>query len=262
MAVTLSGPVHVVEAKLLLFRRVWKANLLTSFFQPLFYLLAMGVGVGSLINENAGSSDALGGVSYLAFIAPGLLATTGMVLASVESSWPVLGGFKWDRGYHAVSATPLDATDIVLGHLTWIALRAIIACTAVGAVMAILPETRSSGLVLAIGFATVTAVAVAMPTAAYAATRENDGGFAAYQRFVITPLLLFGGAFFPVSQLPGWIRPIAYATPLWHGVELCRRATLHTLTAGRAAAHLAYLALWVSVGTIAALRLFRRRLAS
>lgn len=262
MAFSLNGPVRVVEGKLLLFRRVWKANLLTSFFQPLFYLLAMGVGVGSLVNQNSGSDDLLGGVSYVAFIAPGLLATTGMVLASVESSWPVLGGFKWDRGYLAISATPLDAIDIVIGHLGWIALRALIACTAVASVMALIPDTRSSGLVPAVVFAVITAVSIAMPTAAYAATRQNDGGFAAYQRFVITPLLLFGGAFFPVSQLPSLVRMVAYVTPLWHGVELCRGAALHTLSPGAAAGHLAYLALWIVVGTSVALRLFRRRLAS
>ncbi|MGD9703028.1 MAG: ABC transporter permease [Acidimicrobiia bacterium] len=259
---SLAGAGHVVEAKLLLFRRLWRANVLSSFGQPLFYLLAMGVGVGSLVNRNASSEQLLGGVPYVAFIAPGLLATTAMVVATVESTWPVLGGFKWERSYHAMSATPLDAVDIVLGHLAWIALRVAIACTAVALVMAIIPETRSTGLPLAILFAIVTAIAIAMPTAAYAATREGDGGFAAFQRFVVTPLLLFGGAFFPISQLPAWMRPITYATPLWHGVELCRQVSLHRLGVAAALGHLAYLALWIVGGTYMAIAMFRRRLAT
>jgi lipooligosaccharide transport system permease protein len=258
---TIQGAGHVVEAKLMVFRRLWKANVLSSFFQPLFYLLAMGIGVGSLVNRNASSGDVLGGVPYVAFIAPGLLATTAMVVATVESSWPVLGGFKWDRSYLAMVATPLDALDIVVGHFAWIAFRVTIACAAVAAVMTLIPDTRSTGLPLAVLFAILTAVAIGMPTAAYAATRENDGGFAAFQRFVVTPLLLFGGAFFPVSQLPGWLQPIAKATPLWHGVELCRRVSLHTLGAGRALGHVAYLVLWTVAGVAAATMLFRRRLA-
>ena len=259
---TVQGTAHIVETKLMLFRRLWKANLLSSFFQPLFYLLAMGIGVGSLVNQNTSGTDALGGVSYVAFIAPGLLATTAMVIATVESTWPVLSGFRWDRTYVAQAATPLDATDIVSGHLVWISIRVVIAATAVAAVMAIIPDTRSTGLPLAVLFAILTGAAIGMPTAAYAATRHTDGGFAAFQRFVVTPLLLFGGAFFPTSQLPAWLQPIAEITPLWHGVELCRGATLHTLTFWPAVGHVAYLMLWLVVGTVVAARLFARRLAT
>ena len=260
--VSIAGTVHVVEAKLMLFRRLWRLNVLSSFGQPLFYLLAMGVGVGSLVNQNSSSEQLLDGVSYVAFIAPGLLATTAMVVATVESSWPVLGGFKWERSYLAIVATPLDAVDIVIGHMAWIALRAAISCTAVAVVMAIIPATRSTGLVLAVLFAILTAIAMGMPTAAFAATRQGDGGFAAFQRFVVTPLLLFGGAFFPISQLPSWMQVVVRVTPLWHGVELCRGVTLHELSAAAAFGHLAYLALWIGGGTFAAITLFRRRLTT
>ena len=259
---SVQGAGHIVETKLMVFRRLWKANILSSFFQPLFYLLAMGIGVGSLVNQNASSTEMLGGVTYVQFIAPGLLATTAMVVATVESTWPVLSGFRWDRTYVAQSATPLDATDIVTGHFVWIAIRVAIAATAVAAVMAIIPATRSSGLLLAVIFAVLTGVSIGMPTAAYAATRQNDGGFAAFQRFVVTPLLLFGGAFFPTSQLPAWLQPIAEITPLWHGVELCRGASLHTLELWPTIGHIAYLLLWTVVGTILASRLFTRRLAT
>jgi len=255
---SVQGAGHIVETKLMVFRRLWKANILSSFFQPLFYLLAMGIGVGSLVNQNVSSTDALGGVTYVQFIAPGLLATTAMVVATVESTWPVLGGFRWDRTYVAQSATPLDASDIVIGHFVWIAIRVAIAAAAVAAVMAIIPDTRSSGLPLAVVFAVLTGVSIGMPTAAYAATRQNDGGFAAFQRFVVTPLLLFGGAFFPTSQLPAWLQPVAEVTPLWHGVELCRGATLGVLSWPGVAVHVLYLAAWGLGGILLARRAYRR----
>jgi lipooligosaccharide transport system permease protein len=108
-------------------------NLLSSLVQPMLYLLGLGVGVGSLVDRNTGSSDVLGASSYVAFVAPGLLVTTAMALAAGESMWPVMGGLKWSRGYHGMAATPLSARDIVVGHGTWMALRCGIAAGAVAA---------------------------------------------------------------------------------------------------------------------------------
>ena len=88
----------------------------------------------------------LGGSSYVAFVVPGLLVTTAMALAAGESMWPVMGGLRWNRGYHGIAATPLDAGDIVLGHATWMALRCGIATAAVALVLACFGETRSWGL--------------------------------------------------------------------------------------------------------------------
>src|SRR4051794_5922751 len=233
------APIRVLEWNIAVYRRLWRANLVTSFLQPLLYLLAIGIGVGSLVNRNSSSTDALGGGAYAQFLAPGLLATTAMMVSSTESTWPILDGFKWRRYYTAMTSTPLEVADIVFGHLIWLAFRLIIACTAVAAAMAVVPQTRSIGLVLAIPAAVLCGLAVGMPTTAWAATREVDTAFAAFQRFVIIPLFLFAGAFYPISQLPQWVRWIAYLTPVWHGVELGRGAAVHHLPAAAATRHLA-----------------------
>jgi lipooligosaccharide transport system permease protein len=113
---------------------------------------------------------------------------------------------------------------------------------------------------VAIGAGTLTGLAFAAPIFAFTATRGNDSGFAALTRFIITPLFLFGGAFFPVTRLPLPLQVVAELTPLYHGVELSRGATLGTLSAGPAALHLAVLLAYIGVGTLLAGRNLRRRL--
>jgi lipooligosaccharide transport system permease protein len=220
--------------------------------------------VGSLVNRNAEGDAALGGVPYATFIAPGLLATTAMMLGANEAMWPVFGGFKWNRVYHAMAATPMTIEGIVLGQLAWIAIRMAGAATAVSCVMLLFADTRSTGLPLAIGFATLCGLAFVAPIMAYSAgaRAENGNSFATLSRFVITPLFLFGGAFFPLSQLPAAIRPIAQVTPLWHGVELSRDAVLHRLELVDTAGHLAFLLTWIVVGALVAERRFRKQLTT
>ena len=108
--------------------------------------------------------------------------------------------------------------------------------------------------------ATLTGLAFAAPIMAYATTRENDSAFAGLFRFGVLPMFLFSGTFFPISQLPAAIRPVAYAIPLWHGVTLCRELSVGHVTLPGVVVHLAYLALWVALGTWAALVTTRRRL--
>jgi lipooligosaccharide transport system permease protein len=256
------APIRVLEWNIAVYKRLWRANLVTSFLQPLLYLLGIGIGVGSLVNRNSSSTDVLGGVTYAQFLAPGLLATTAMMVSSTESTWPVLDGFKWRRYYTAMTSTPIEVADIVLGHLIWLAFRLVIACTAVAAAMSIVPQTRSMGLVLAVPAAVLCGLAVGMPTTAWAATREVDTAFAAFQRFVIIPLFLFAGAFYPITQLPHWMQVVAYATPLWHGVQLTRGAVLGTLGAGAAVVHVAVLAAYALVGFVACRATYAKRLAT
>jgi lipooligosaccharide transport system permease protein len=255
------APLRVWEASFALYRPVFRSNLVSSLGQPFLYLLGMGVGVGALVDRGARSAEVLGGVGYLAFVAPALLATTAMTTAAQEATWPVMEGFTWSRRYRAMAATPLAPADLVAGVALWQATRTAISAGGVAAALALFDDTRSPGLLPAVAFAVLTGLAFSLPITAWSSSRSTERSFPALQRFVIIPLFLFAGAFYPVTQLPAWLRPVAYATPLWHGVELCRGAVLGTLALGEAALHVAVLAVVAAGGFGVCRTTFARRLA-
>lgn len=252
---------RVWESSFTVYRRIWRSNVLGAFVQPFLYLLGMGLGVGALVDRAAGSTETLGGLSYFGFLAPGLIATTAMMLSSQESMWPVIDGFVWGNSYRAMAATPLSPTDIVNGMALWNVTRAGIGVTGVATALMLFDDTRGPGLVAAIPFGALTGLAFAMPIAAWSSTREREASFPSIQRFVIMPLFLFGGAFYPISQLPDWLQPVAKATPLWHGVELCRAAVHGDLELGAAAVHVAVLLAFAAVGWVVCRQTYARRLA-
>jgi lipooligosaccharide transport system permease protein len=239
------------------YRRTWRAGLMTTLVGPVLFLAAMGVGLGSLVNRSRGGVQ---GVDYLVFLAPGMLAAAAMQTGIVESTWPVLGAIKWFKTYLAMIATPLGPTDVLVGHLMWIAVRLIGGSTAYLGVMALFGAVRSPLALLALPAAVLTGLAFASPTVSFSVARENDAGFAALFRFGVTPLFLFSGTFFPVSQLPVGLEQVAYLTPLWHGVDLCRSLCLGTATPGRSALHVAYLTVLALAGLPLARRAYHRRL--
>jgi lipooligosaccharide transport system permease protein len=253
--------VRVWENNFARYKPIWKSNLLGSFVQPLLYLLGMGVGVGALVDESTSSAELLGGVDYFAFLAPALIATTAMIVVAQEAMWPVMDGFTWSNAYWAMTATPLRPSEVAAGVGLWHATRAALAATGVAAVLAFFPATRSWGLLAAVPFAVLTGMAFALPISAWSSTREqSDQSFPAIMRFGIVPMFLFAGAFYPVEQLPNWLQPVAYATPLYHGVELSRGAVLGTLGAVEAAVHVGVLSAVVLAGFFACRAGFSRRL--
>lgn len=253
--------IRIVERNLAMFRHIWKSNLLASLLQPMLYLLAMGVGVGALVNRNEGSTQLLDGLPYVSFVAPGLLATTAMMVAAGESLWPVYDGVAWGRHYDAISATPIEPRDIAAAHAVWMLFRTGIGAATVAMAMVLFPDVRSWGLIAAVPAAMLGGVAFAMPLATWAITRKQEVSFPVIMRFIIIPLFLFGGAFFPVSQLPIGLRYLGYCTPLWHCVELCRSFVSGTsMTVLAALGHVAVLAAWALVGGVAMARAAKRRL--
>lgn len=254
------GALRVTSWHLASYRRLWKMNVLSSLIQPLLYLLGLGVGVGSLVDRNTGASEVLGTASYVSFVVPGLLVTTAMALAAGESMWPVMGALKWHRGYHGIAATPLSARDIVYGHAAWIAIRCGIAAGSVAVVLAFFESTRSWGLAPSVLVAILVGVAFAMPIMALSLGAEKDGMFPAIQRFVIIPLFLFGGAFYPLSQLPVGVQWIAKVAPLWHGVVVARGFTSGDVEWLGVVGHLGYVSLWGIIGAVVAIRRLRGQL--
>lgn len=251
-----------VEHELMIYRRIWRGSVATAFLSPLLFLTAIGLGLGQSIDRGVATSGAasLGGVRYLAFLAPGLLAATAMQVGAGESLWPVQGGFLWRRFFLAAAATPLQPVDILLGWLLWVALRLLLAAVIFVAVAFALGALRSPLAVLAVPAAVLTGLAFAAPLTAFTATRHTDSAFPLILRFGVVPLFLFSGAFFPISQLPAALQPVAWATPLWHGVDLCRSLTLGTATPGPALLHLAVLVGFAAAGVGWGSRSFVRRL--
>lgn len=254
------APVRLWESHFRLYRTIWKSNVMASMVQPFLYLLGMGLGVGSLVDKGSGAPRLLDGLTYFQFLAPGLIATTAMMVTSSEAMWPVLGGFKWQSGFHAAAATPLSPADIVGGVFLWHATKAFISGGGVAVTLLLFPSTRSFGIPLAVLFGMCTGLAFSSVITAWTATREHDFSFPNINRFVVTPLFLFGGAFYPIDQLPDWLQWVAKATPLWHGVELCRDAVNERLELGATLVHLGYLSLFVLGGWLSARRTFAKRL--
>jgi lipooligosaccharide transport system permease protein len=250
---------RVLESHARNYRRTWKGSVFSTFFGPLLYLLAMGMGLGTLVDRGAGPA-ALGGLSYVEWLAPGLLAATLMQTGAGDSSWPVVAGMKWVRTYHAALATPVGVRDLVGGHLAWVTIRLTMTAVAFALVVLTLGVVGPLAAARAIPPAVLTGLAFAAPVTAYAARLENDTGLSALFRFGIVPMFLFSGTFFPVSQLPDVVEPLAYLVPLWHGVELTRASSLGVPSAFPALAHVAYLAAWVAAGALLADRFFRGRL--
>ena len=240
------------------YRRTWRGTAVSSVITPVLFLTAMGIGLGNYVHGGTGRVD---GVRYAVFLAPGLLAAWAMQTALGETTWPVMGAIKWHRTYHGMLATPLTTDDVMIGHQLFVAFRVVVVSVTFAGVMAALGLVLSvGGLVLAVLGAVLMGMASAAPIAAFAATRENDRGFSLRYRFVMIPMFLFSGTFFPVTQLPTSIRWLAYLTPLWHGVALCRGFALGTASAAGALLHTAVLLALLGGGLLIASRNYRRRL--
>jgi lipooligosaccharide transport system permease protein len=245
---------------LALYRRNWQGSAISNFLAPLLYLGAMGYGLGTLVDRTGGG--ALDGVPYVQFIAPGVLAATAMQTGVGESSYPVMGAVKWQRQYHAMLAAPMGPADLVLGTAAFVVLRVAIATAAFTLVAALLGALPSPLALVAALVAVLCGAAHAPATMAFSAAQDNDYYFALLFRFGVLPAFLFAGTFFPVDQLPGWIRPLAWVTPLWHGTSAARQLALGAPDWLAVGAHCAYLLLWTVGGVWLAVRVFTRRLVT
>ena len=239
------------------YKRTWRSSIFTSFLIPVLYLTSMGVALGSLIDRHSHGVD---GVTYVAYLAPGLLAATCMQIGANDTMWPVMGAIKWMRTYLAMLAAPLDIYDVLLGHLAWVATRIAIVVTIYLSVMAAFDTVHSPWGICALPAGVLTGMAFGVPMAAFSATQDKDTAFITIYRFVVIPLFLFSGTFFPISQLPHLLQDLAYATPLFHGVALCRDLTLGQVHGWADVGHAAYLAAWVGIGYLMCRRTFAKRL--
>jgi lipooligosaccharide transport system permease protein len=239
------------------YRRTWRSSVFSTFLMPLIFLSAIGLGVGGYVN----GSGRLG-VDYLSYLAPGVLASTALNVAVGESTFRIYAQLEWDRMYEAMLATPLTVVDLLLGQFAYIGFRLLVSVVVFLGAMLAFGTVHSPLGVLVVPVALLLGLACATPTVAFTGTQHSDSGFGIYYRFAVVPVSLFSGVFFPISQLPAAVRPLAWLSPLWHGVELTRGLTLGHLSLLPALGHAAYLLLWLGGGFLLAWRVFSRRLVS
>ena len=239
----------------LVFWRGWRASFFLSVLSPVMFLSAMGLGLGSLVNEGR-SFD---GVTYLQFFATGILASSAMQSGVFSATYPVLSKIMWQRNYEAMLASPLSVRDIVLGEMGWGALTLTQLSVPFFVVMTVMGIFDSWTALAAIPVVILVGLSCAAPIFALTATLQTDQAYTWIFRFVVTPLFLLSGTFFPIKELPLWGQVVAQLTPLFHGVELVRQLTIYDLEPS-ALWHLAYLVALLAVGVTLALRNMERRL--
>jgi lipooligosaccharide transport system permease protein len=245
------------EYWLTVYRRVWRGTVMSSVLNPVLYLTALGVGLGKFVNRGVHPLP----IPYLDFVAPGMLAAVAMQVAAIESSFPVRGAIRWNRQYFAMLATPLRVSDVVSGHLFYVATRVAVAGAIYLAAISAFGAVHSAWAFLGLPLAVLIGLAFAAPISALSAWSETEV-FNPLFRFAIMPMFLFSGTFFPVTRLPHGLREVAYATPLWHGVDEFRHLTLGTPSLGWSALHVGYLLLWVAVGVWVARRAYTKVLVN
>ncbi|MTD56925.1 ABC transporter permease [Amycolatopsis pithecellobii] len=246
-----------VEGNLAWYRRYWKSNLYSSGLQPLLFLVAMGLGFGSQVK----AGPATGGLPYLQYIAPALLVSAAMQNSVGESTYPVLSGFKWQKDYLAVTATPVTPGQLLGGHFLWVGLRLLVSSSVYALIALAFGAWLNAGALAVVVVGVFTGIACAAPVTAFAATTFDEGvRFNALFRFVVIPMSLFAGTFFPIEQIPLALRWLAWISPLWHGNQLARGVTLGGVAPLALVGHAAYLAALLGTGAFFARKYFYARL--
>lgn len=216
------GSWYIAEHRVRAMRAYAQTIIATSIGNPLVYLFALGVGLASLVDQNVGEAG-MGGVGYLAFVAPALMATAAVMVAAEECTYPVMMGFKWNPIFYAMNAAPISGNQIVNGMTIAVLVRMVPTVAIYFLFMMLFGAVLSAWGVALILVASLTGIAVGLVIMPYSASIEEDKGqMAMIQRFGILPMFLFSGTFFPLETLPIYLQWIGWVSPLWHGAELGR----------------------------------------
>jgi lipooligosaccharide transport system permease protein len=254
---------HVAEARIRGMLKWWTSIAAFSLGNPVLYLFSVGIGIGALVDANGGSSE-LGGVTYLTFLAPALLASAALASFQEEMSFPIMEGFEWDKSFFAMNATPINGRDIVNGIVAASVLKTAVT---VGIYEAVLLAFGAIDLSVALPMffsALITGIAfgaVMMAVTSY--IKNDDGFFAIIGRFVIAPMVMFSGTYYPLESMPIYLQWVGWISPLWHGTDLGRVISYGSPQQGWIViSHWIYLATWLVVGLTLAYRQVSKRLAA
>jgi lipooligosaccharide transport system permease protein len=216
---------RIWEHNFIVYRRLWKI-VFSGFFEPVFYLFSIGVGIGALVGDVTGPGGIQ--IGYTAFVAPALMAASAMNGSVIETTFNIFFKLKFQKVYDGVLTTPMQPSDIAIGEIGWALLRGVLYSTAFILVMFAMGLTKSWTAILAIPAATLIGFAfgaVGMAATTYMRSWQDFD----LVTLVTMPLFLFSGTFYPLDVYPPLIQNLAKISPLYHGTELLRGFTLGIL---------------------------------
>jgi lipooligosaccharide transport system permease protein len=243
---------RMVQRNLLVYKHGWFI-ILSGFFEPIFYLLGIGLGLGGMVPD-------IDGVPYTAFVAPGLLASSCLNGAITDGFFNIFFKLHYQKTYDGILATPMRVADIALGEAIWALIRGVIYAAGFLIVIWIMgalsarPILRTPLAILALPAAVLVAASFAAMALCVTSFAKKIQDFDFVVGILVMPMFLFGGIFFPTSQLPQPVQWIVWTTPLAHAVALLRQLTTGLVTPTMFV-HVLYL---VAVGTLAFMVAMRR----
>jgi lipooligosaccharide transport system permease protein len=252
------GAFYVAESRVRNMAKWTGIILFAAVVNPTLYLVSIGIGVGSLIDANKG----VNGVSYLTFLAPALLASAAIQGSSDEVIFPTMAGFKWYKTFFGMRATPLTARQISLGVFMGSMVRTVISVVIYWVVLYVSGALESDTSWLAMPAALFAGAAMAAVMMALAAKIESeDFFFMIVGRFIMIPMFLFSGTFYPLSQMPVFLQFFGWISPLWHATEIGRYLSYdYSISGPLLVTHIAVLSTMLVAGLTASFKIFATRL--
>ncbi len=248
--------IRVWQRNLQVYRKTWKISFVPPLLEPLFYIAAFGIGLGSMVGQLTYHGSI---TSYTAFIAPALIAINIMQSAFFENTFASFVRMFYQKTFDAMLATPLTIDEVITGEILWGATKSVIGTALMMVIISLFGLLNYPSALLLIPVALLGGLAFACAGMICTAITPTIETFNLPLFLFITPMFLFSGTFFPVENLPWWARLVAQALPLTHLVELCRCLALGNISSSVFQA-LAYLGIWSAVLFPLALTGMRRRL--
>lgn len=228
----------VLARNLIVFKKTWLTSLAFNFVEPLLYLAALGAGLGVLVED-------IEGLSYIYFVAPGIVATSAMWAAAAECSYDSFVRMHFQKIYHAIVVTPVNLEEVVVGELLYGTFKAVLYGSVITGVIAALGLITSPWALLTPLVLLLLGISFSQIAMIWTGLIPKIDNFAYLFTLIVTPMFLFSGIFFPLDVLPNIVQQLAWFLPLYHVVALLR-----SLALGLVEMHLLYHVLWLIVFNI------------
>ncbi|MBP2634588.1 MAG: yadH [Firmicutes bacterium] len=207
------------------FRKIWFTNIMFNFIEPLLYLTAMGYGLGTFVQD-------MEGMTYLQYIAPGMVASSAMFAASFECTYGSFLRLHYQKTYQAMLAGPVTVRDIVAGDILYATFKSMLFGLVILVVISVLGQVQSWWAVAIPLFLVIPGLAFSLLAICYTGMVANIDNFNYYITLFLTPAYLFSGVFFPINSMPGWAQAVVWINPIFHSVEICRALALGNINPG------------------------------